>query len=66
MYCAACGMIRSSKELLAYWPVARPDLQRFVCRPSMQRTDIPGCFRELVGPATVHGIALATSVAVAA
>jgi hypothetical protein len=62
MFCAACGMVRPIAELLAFWPAAQPALIRFVCRPSLQRTDIPPCFRERVGPAGVHAIALAVTV----
>lgn len=59
-------MIRPAIELLAFWPLRDPGRRRFVCRPSLQRADVPPCFREVVGPSNVHGIELADPVAAAA
>lgn len=60
MFCVACGVIREPASLIAFWPVGRPDLVRFVCRatePSPVTTE--SCFRAMVGPADVHAIAAA-------
>jgi hypothetical protein len=48
--------------MLAFWPVDDAVRLRFVCRPSMQRPEMPSCFREVVGPASVHAIAWADSI----
>lgn len=52
--------MRPPEEMLAFWPVADPARRRHVCRPSLQRPEVPSCFRDVVGPANVHAIALAT------
>ncbi len=57
MYCAACGVTREPTDLVAFWPVGRPELRRYVCRvtrPSPVTTE--GCFRVMVGPRNVHEI----------
>lgn len=59
MFCAACRQARPVEELLAFWPVRDPGRRRHVCRPSLQRPEVPSCFRFAVGPTNVHAIELA-------
>jgi hypothetical protein len=61
LWCANCGRPRPADELLAFWRVGSSDPRdvRFVCRPLDPRPPFVTCFREVVGPAAIHAIALA-------
>ncbi len=50
--CAACRVARDAAEMLAFWPVGRPDQRKFVCRPSSNGV----CFRKTVATADAHAI----------
>jgi hypothetical protein len=58
MICAACRQTRDLEDLIVFWPIGRPEARRFVCRPTCGRQPGP-CFYQVVGPITVHTIALA-------
>ena len=65
MICAACGLIRDPADLVAFWPVGRPDERRFVCRVTRPSpVSIESCFRAMVGPASIHEIGPAETRAV--
>lgn len=61
--CAACAKLRPLAELLAFWPLGARAVVRYVCRPALAAMGTESCFRQLVGPATVHAIAPAADLA---
>ena len=52
--CVHCQTARDPVDVVAHWPVGRPEARLFVCRPSINGGI---CFRATVGPAHVHAIA---------
>lgn len=59
MICSACHVTRDVSDLIAYWPVGRPEARRFVCRPTCGTERRGPCFYQVVGTASIHTIALA-------
>jgi hypothetical protein len=58
--CAACRQTRELADLMAFWPIGRPEQRRYVCRPTCPTGRAAGpCFYQVVGTATVHDIELA-------
>lgn len=58
--CAACHAIRPFSDLLAFAAVRGPVVRRYVCRPTLARSDnVSPCFRAVVMGADVHVITLA-------
>jgi len=57
--CSACHLTRDASDLIAFWPIGRPEARRFVCRPTCPSARMPGpCFGQIVGPASLHRIEL--------
>lgn len=64
MICAACGVARDPADLLAFWPIGRPALRRFVCRPTRPSPKaFDACFRRVVRTSDLDAIGLATRAA---
>ena len=59
MICAACHVTRDASDLIAFWPIGRPEARRYVCRPTSPTERRGPCFYQVVGTATVHEIELA-------
>jgi hypothetical protein len=56
--CAACGLTRAPSDLLVFWPVGRPEVRRYACRPTRPGSEFGApCFSAVVGPVSVHAIA---------
>lgn len=56
--CVRCGRSRDVTELLAVTEVRQPWRGFYVCRPSIT-PGLGACFRDAVGPVTIHRIATA-------
>jgi hypothetical protein len=56
--CAACGLTRAPSDLLVFWPIGRPEVRRYACRPTRPASEYGSpCFAAVVGPVSVHAIA---------